>query len=397
MRSYHYYQDGVHALYVNGMLRSMVFALVGIFTPIFIYREIYSATNLIWISVAAVAAFYLIIRMVVLLIAIPASALIARIGFRRSILVSAVCLAIYLISLKLAPMNLWYFVVAAICGGLNIPMYWIARGSVISQDGNKSQIGHQMGWMLTIEQIVSMLGPITAALIIVQWGFSTLYSMGFVVLCLSVVPLWHMHGHTHINGASWRGFIYWTRDRRYFHQAVGIAAKAVDDYVIANMWPLAIMLMGWHATALGGLFSAVSIVAIIVRILTVKLFDKWRKRGDYSDEAVFGVAATMSSIVWVVRMFIVSAKSILSVDLIGAIFGTLYSSMFIDYEHLGGIRMGSIAYWVYAEMVYSISTITLMILMIIGAYYGIWKEVVLLAAALWTMMGMIQARESNMK
>lgn len=389
--------DGMHAMYLNSMLRALVFSLVGIFTPLYVYLQVEQAGYLGWYPVAGVALFYLLSRAVVLLSCVPISRGIERIGFRKSVLVSAIFLAIYLCLLKISSGNLWLVALAAVMGGLNIPWYWIARGSLISQDGSKQAVGRQMGWLLTTEQVVTILGPITAGLIIQQWGFSTLYGLAFVILCLSLFPLWHMPTHTHRNGASWRGFISWLGNRRYFHQAVGVAGKAVDDYAITMVWPLSIYLMGWQTSLLGGLFSGVAIISLLVRYIAGRSFDLLHQRGDYSDEIVLGVSSVASSIVWVIRIFITSVKSIVTLDAIGAVFGTLYGSMYINYEHLGGMRMGNIAYWVYVELIYSLAAAGVMGVMILGAWLGIWRELIFLLAALWVLLGIVQARESNLK
>lgn len=389
--------DGMHALYLNGTMRSMVFALIGIFTPIFVYNEMVSSGYSPWVGVASVAGFYLITRLVVLLTAIPASHLIEKIGFRRSILVSGIFLALYLVCLKLASGNLWLLAIAPVLGGLNIPTYWIARGSMISQDGSRGEVGRQMGRLLIFEQVSAMMGPLLAGLVIEKWGFPQLYSLAFVVLLLSVVPLWHIPSHSHRNGATWRGFAQWATNRRYFHQAVGIAGRAVDDYAISLIWPLTIYLMGWHISGVGGLFSAVSVVAILVRYVSGRFFDVLYKRRDWSDELIFGVAHVGTSVIWMVRIFITSVRAVFATDLIGAVFGTLYGSMYLDYQQLGGMRMGSIAYWVYSEIVYSIAVVAMMSAMILGAWIGIWRELIFVLAALWGLLGMVQARESNMR
>lgn len=396
MRRYPKIVDGVHALYLNGMMRAMVYALIGIFTPIYIYQLVVAMGQPGWVGVAGVGVFYLIIRVTVLVTSIPVSHLIERIGFRRSILISVFFLALYLLFLKLGAQNIWYLVLSAIAGGINTPCYWIARGSVISQDGSRQSVGRQMGNLLSIEEVSAMLGPLLAGLIIEKWGFVELYSLALVILVVSVLPMWYMPGHTHKNGASWRGFKVWVKNRRYFHLAVGIAGKSVNDFASAIVWPLAIFLMGWHAVKLGGLFSMVSVVAIIVRMVGGKWFDVLHGKRDMSDEKMFAVATLGTSMVQMARIFVRSVSTIFSVDLIGAVFSTLYGTMYSDYEQLGGMRMGSIAYWVYVEIVYSSMAIIMMSLLIIGAWFSVWKELFLLMASTWAIIGMVQARESNL-
>lgn len=369
-------------------MRAMVFALVGIFTPIFVFKLG---------GVIGVLGYYALTRLVTLGSVVPIAHLIETMGFRRSIAVSLLFLAIGLATLIRAEQYPALLLVSAVANGLNIPFYWVARNSAISQDSQRKHVGSQMGFLTSIEQVTTMLGPLAAGLVIEKWGFPTLYALALLILVVSVVPLWGMPAHIHRNGATWRGFYRWLTNRHYFHNGVGIGARAVDDYAINILWPLAIFGIGVKTGVLGGIFSTVAIVALVVRLILGKMFDKLHARGDTSDEWVFGVSAVVSSVIWIGRIFVRSVTAILSLDLVGAIFGTAYASLYVDYEQLGGKRMGSMTYWVYGEMMYSIMAIGLFVLTGMGVYWGIWKEMFMILASFWVLVSIVMARESNMK
>lgn len=392
-----YLTDGMHALYLNGMLRSLVFALVGIFTPVYVYQRVLMTWNSQVYAIMAVGSFYLVTRLVVLVAAIPVSRIIEKIGFRRSITISVALLAGYLSMLLLGNAQIGYLLIAPLCGGLYLPFYWIARSSVIAQDGEKRHVGVQLSRLGTIELTATLLGPLAAGLIIEKWGFEPLFGVALLILALSVIPLWWMSPHVHQNGASWRGFGRWIRDRRYFHIAVGVGGRAIDDYVMSILWPLMIFGMGIKTTVIGGIFSLVSLISLAVRMVSGQIFDKLHKRRDYRDEIVYAIAIVATSMVWVLRLFAKSVGAILWLDTGGSLFGTTYASLYGDYEVLGGMRMGAIAYWVYCEMVYSLMVVGLMVLVILGATIGIWRELVLITAAFWVLVSLVMARESNMK
>lgn len=374
--------------YINGMMRALVLSLVGIFTPIYIYKSV----GWEWVF-----GYYILMRITVLICAIPISHLIEKIGFRRSITVSLLFLIIsYGVLLKVGQ-NEWWLVTAAIASGLNVPFYWIARNSAISQDESRARVGKQMGIMTSVEAVATMMGPLTAGLIIERFGFGMLYTVALLILIFSVLPLWGMRPHIHRNGVSVRGFVYWVTSRRYFHNGVGIGARAVDDYAINVLWPLAIFGLGIRSGILGGIFSFVALISLAVRLTISRVFDKLRRRNDYSDEWVYGISASVSSILWILRLFAKSVGGIVGIDAIGAVFGTSYASMYVDYEQLGGKRMGSMAYWVYGEMMYSIMAIGLFGITGIGAYFGIWKETFMILASFWVLVSIVMARESNMK
>jgi hypothetical protein len=389
--------DGMHAFYLNGMFRSLVFALVGIFTPVFLYKMGLSWFSDARLAIIVVAGYYILMRLTTLLLVVSISRIIEKIGFRKSIAISLLFLILNLGSLLFLDANLWLAVVAGVAAGLNISFYWVARNSAVSQDSNRKHIGTQMGYMTTIEQVSTLLGPLVAGLIIEKWGFQYLYALALLVLLVSVVPLFHMPPHAHRNGATLGGFFRWLSDTRYAHIGVGIGARAVDDYAINALWPLVIFVIGIKTGMLGMVFSGVATVSLFVRMLAGKVFDKLRSRRDFSDELIYSLSAIVNSVMWILRLFVGSLSGILMIDLSGALFGTVYSSFYVNYEQLGGERMGSIAYWVYGEMMYSIMTIGLFVAVGISAWYGVWREVFSIMAAFWVVVSIVIARESNIK
>jgi hypothetical protein len=383
--------------YLNGMLRSLVFALVGIFTPVYLFKLGMDLFGDVRYGVMLVGGYFVLTRLTTVLSVVPISWLIERIGFRRSIFISLFILAVNLGTLLFASEYAILILVSAIAGGLNIPFYWVARSSAISQDSDNKHVGSQMAIMTTAEQVTTLLGPLSAGLLVEKWGFQSLYTLALVILFVSAIPLWGMRPHVHKNGATWRGFFQWIRNPRYFHIGVGVGARAIDDYSISVLWPLAIFVMGVKAGIMGGIFSTVALTSLVVRILMGKMFDKLRSRGDWSDEILYMLSAGFSSIAWIVRLFVGSIGSILMLDMTGAVFGTIYASFYIDYEQLGGKRMGSILYWVYGEMMYSMMTILLFSLVMIGAWYGVWQQMFMILASFWVLVSMVMAKESNMK
>lgn len=374
--------------YLNGMLRALVLSLIGIFTPLYIYKLM---------GLWAVLGYYAVLRLTTLLTVLPVAKVIEKVGFRRSITLSIGFLAASLASLMMAGRGEGYVWVAAILSGINVGFYWVARNSAIAQDSHPRSVGREMGVLTSVESVATMLGPLTAGLVIERWGFGNLYGLALIILVLSVLPLWGMHAHVHQNGASWSGFWRWVSGRNYFHNAVGVAGRAVDEYAIAVMWPLAVFMMGIRVGVVGGVFSLVAIAGVGVRLLLGRWFDRWHAHRDYSDEWIFGLAATGSAIVWLGRLGVKSLGAVIGVDLLGSLFGTTYNSMAVDYQQLGGKRMGSIAYWVYGEMVQSATVVVWLGMLAVAAWAGVWRETLLVTASFWVLVSIILAKESNLK
>lgn len=389
--------DGMRAFYLNTALRSLVFALIGIFTPVYLYRqgaEVFGGNSA---GLIIVALFYIIVRLTTLSLAIPVSKTIERLGFRRSILVSAILLALHIVSLYLADgrHEMW-LLPAAILIGVETLFYWISRMSAISIDSSIDAIGKQVGILTILERASYILGPFAGGIIIEIWGFRVLYSVSFFLLIASIVPIFMMGHHVHRNGVSLKGFWLWTRDRRFFHQAVATVGRAGDDYAGGVVWPLVVSLMGAGLAVVGTVWSIMSVASLLMRYISGVLFDRLSRKGGSEDEKFFGFTAIMNSVTWVLRVFVASVSQVLLVELSFGLLGTAYRNISDDYIYLGGKRMSEIAYFTYREMAYSIASVVLLGLMIVGVFFGVWKEIVFITASFWVLLSAVQARESNM-
>ena len=389
--------EGVQAFYINGLFRALFMSMTSIYVPIFLFmqgREQWGSTES---GLLLVVAYYGLQRFLVILILFPISKLVERIGFRKSITWSALCLIGYTVALVLAPQNMIWVWVSTAFMAINIPLYWLSRDSALSQDIGSKVMGRSMGHIVVLENIAGLLGPFAGGAIVAIFGYPALFMTVLLVLGLSIVPLWWMSPHTHRNGVSLKGFWYFLTNKRYLHQSVAVFGNALNDYGNSVIWPLALFMQGITDEKMGAVYSLAGAVTIAVQYLSGRWFDRLRSRRDYADEGVYGIASVGTSLSWIVRLFVSGLTQVISIDLGRQLFGALYANFFSDYLHLGGRRMGSIAYWVYVEVMYSLGTVFLFGVMAIGIYTGVWREIVFVTIALWSLATVVIARESNMR
>jgi len=371
--------------------------LTTIYVPIFLYLK----GNEVWgqarYGLLLVIAFFAIQRLMIMLGLFPLSKMIERMGFRKSISLSVIFLMGYTGSLLLANSNVWWLLGATICGSIQITLYWLSRDSALSQDIKFGMMGSRMGYIGVLENIAGLLGPFVGGVIVAVYGYSTLFVVALIVLAMSAIPLWWMPPHSHKNGVSFAGLWYFLSDGRYVHQALASFSTAMNDYGNGVIWPLILFIQGIRDEKMGAVYSMAAVVTIVIQYLAGSWFDKLRSRKDYSDEGVFGIASVGLSIAWIVRMFVSSFMQVVSIDLGRQLFNAVYANFFTDYTHLGGKRMGSIAFWVYMQAVYTMGVIFILGVMAIGVYFDIWKELVLITIALWSLGSILVARESNMR
>lgn len=388
--------DGMQAFYVNGLFRALVLSMVGIFTPIFIYRTMEPVLGGYMYGVMAVGVFYLLVRLMVLGLLFPLSKLIERIGFRWSVMVSVVFLGAYNLMLSLASDNWRWFFPAGLLLALNIVFYWIARNSVVILDSEGEEMGKQVGFLTVLESSGGILGPVVGGFLATVYGFGVLYLVAMGILLFSVVPLFYMPHHIHRNGVSLKGYFKWIKSRKFFHQAVVASSRGMDDYGWMLLWPFALSFIFGGLEKLGAVFSFLGFTSVVVRFVSGRAFDKLHEKGGMEDEWMFGVFGVLNALSWVVRMFLSTVGGVFLFEATVGNAGTVFRNLSDDYFYLGGKRMSEIAYTVYREVTYSLAAVFLMLVMILGARLGVWKELVFAMISLWAVLGIVQARESNL-
>lgn len=382
-------EDGVQAFYLNTFLRNIYMGMTVIFTPLFLYK-------ITGQSLVMVAWYYFVERLAIILLLLPLSKVIERVGFRRSIAASIFFLIFYTLALIQAGHDYRYMWLSAILLAIQTPLYWISRDSVIAQDAKSGEMGRDMANLSVWESVATILGPAIGGLVVASWGYQMMFGVALGFLGLSVVPLWGMHGHTHKNGVSLAGLWYWIRDSRYRHIGISNLAMAVGDYSKSVIWPLIIFLRGINEKTLGGIFALAAVASMVVEYSGGRVFDRLRKKGGWQDEAVYALSCVTTAMVWVVRIVVRTAALIATTDGIGGLVGSVMSGFFGNYLHLGGKRMMSIAYWVYQEVVYSVGALVIFGVMIVGVTLKNWELLVLVFAVVGSLVAVWAAKESNM-
>ncbi len=150
MRIWHKGLDGIHAFYVNGLLRSLFMSMTSIFLPVFVYLQGIKYFSDVSKSLLLVAAYFIFVRIVVGVVVFPISRFVENQGFRKSISLSIIFLIGHVLTLYMAPQNIWWVVASAVCGAIQIPLYWLSRDSALSQDIQASKMGSKMYYVYVL-------------------------------------------------------------------------------------------------------------------------------------------------------------------------------------------------------------------------------------------------------
>jgi MFS family permease len=301
--------DGIAAIYINSMLRTLALSLVSVFLPVYLFLKTQQMFGEgIAVGFYGVAFYFLLQRLVVAITAIPVGKCISKLGFRWSIFTGNLFLLALLGLLSLADKSAWVIPLAAVASGFQVSFYWLSRRALFARDGILSNLGREVGLLTVSARIASVAGPILGGAIITIWGFSILFIAALIIVVLSGIPFFFMTRHEHKYSVSLASVVEWLKNKKHRNEELSFVGRNVDGVIYSLFWPIFIFLM------LGdfekqGLAASISLIASTASVyLAGKVFDKKHS----SQVFKFGVLA--GSLAWIVRGLVRNLSQLIIVE-----------------------------------------------------------------------------------
>ncbi|MFB6145420.1 MAG: MFS transporter [Candidatus Nanohaloarchaea archaeon] len=177
----------IDQIYAYEMLQKFAFSLIGIFIPIYILSQ-----N----GQVELAFLYLIgYTSVFLLSALPVSYVIARIGFKHSLLISYLFYLPAFLAVRSYSLDTWLVTSVAVFVGLGKAFHWIALNSEFAVDSSGGSRGKASGRLLGLPRISKAVAPFLGGLIMAYYGFPMLAVVAFFFMLASAYPLFASKDH----------------------------------------------------------------------------------------------------------------------------------------------------------------------------------------------------------
>lgn len=305
----HYKTDGVHALYANIFLRQFALYTFGLFVPLYLIKL---AQNNYSVSLTQalgfVAFFYLAIRIVYLLLYLPMVNLIYRVGTRWSIFASNIFLALFLVCLRAAKIDLRFLAIGVLFSAVYLALYWTSFRYLLASDLHDGKRGQEIARIGILDRMGQILGPAFGGLLIADFGFSVLFAVSVGLVFLSSIPPFFMRHHEHIGkftiSKAWNLF----SDKKNLGVFVSIAATAVRDITDGIFWPVFAFVLLAGYDKLGFFYSITGFLTIFSLFGTGRLYDKLTKR------RLLKAGTGIVSLVWAGRALVFSAGSLYFIE-----------------------------------------------------------------------------------
>lgn len=227
---YHWRLPGLTGLYLNASLRNFAVSMISIFIPIYIYKT----TN----SIQSIFVYYLYYYAFMLIMNYSMNVLMTKIGPDISVLISNIVLGGYLLSISLLKHNFNFVYLAALCDAILTPLYWIPYHLAFVKLGKEEQYGENVSLFSIVGRISAALGPLIGGLIIVAFGFESLFLVTVTIVLLSTIPLFFDRFKRVSKAPPFNHILRELVNPKYRDDLWAFWGVALEGIVLAIFWPI---------------------------------------------------------------------------------------------------------------------------------------------------------------
>ncbi|KKT65553.1 MAG: Major facilitator superfamily [Candidatus Woesebacteria bacterium GW2011_GWA2_44_33] len=346
--------NGVQVIYVNNLLRTLAFSLGGLFSPLYIFLLGFEEKGLIY-GLKILILSIVIERIFVIVLSLPMGKLVFRLGFKWSVLLGSLFLSIVFLLPVIFPRSLWLIVVMSILSAFEILLYWLARLSLMSLDGDRGHYGHEVSFMAVTSQVVAILGPFVGGYLVTTGGFRILFAVVAGVSIISSLPMFFVENHKIKDGISVRGMIDFVKSRKNFHLNIAFFGQGINNAIDGFFWVVYFYLIVKNFELIGGITSVITALTILVIYLAGRRFDQQRAQGKHADGRNFTIATYWIALLTFIRPLFTGLVSFVTYDLATSLSGPFWYIPYDSYLFSAGKRAASpLAFFTYREVVYSV-------------------------------------------
>jgi MFS family permease len=299
-------------LLAHAAIRRFALSMVGIFSPVYVYKVFIDAGYLGGQGLAAALLFWAVLFLAKAL-AIPAALnqAMGR-GLRWVLAAAAIPLLLFLLVLAVAASQPVLLVLSGSLWGLAAGFFWVGFHGFFVHLGDGNHFGKEVGWEHVLDLAAGFLGPLLGGLIIQALGFSWLFGGAAVLTLVSLAPLLRIEPREKIRRFSVRkeGKLLLTHPRA----VVAYAGAAGSTVLNLSAWPVFIFLLFGSYLELGAITAAAVLGAGVVTIAVGFLVDRQGKR------RWIKIGALGEGSAWVGRIFVRSVAGAVAADAIFRVF-----------------------------------------------------------------------------
>ena len=219
--------DELSELYTSQLLRSLAISLIGLFTPIYLYKLGYSIVDIALFQVGwfMVRPFYDVVNAFV----------VAKIGPKHSMLLSVMIHVVYLSMILTIGDMRWPLLITAAVGSFAYSLHILAIQVSFSKIKHADHGGKELGYMVVVERAGAVLGPLIGGIIANYYDPRYTVGLAMIALLSSAIPLFLSSEPVVVNQhITFRGLPFSKRKFDY----ISVIPTTIENVISIIVWPL---------------------------------------------------------------------------------------------------------------------------------------------------------------
>lgn len=328
---YALFPKGLKWLFSAQLLRGAAQQMAGLFIPLYLYTQIHSIAFFntpffahvsdLQKTVFLTCAFFLVMRLVTLLTIFPLSRFIRVVGLVKSMFIGNLLNMGMYLALYMANTNVWFLVLAAVCAGCVMTLYWVPYYTQFIVHAELKHLGQDVGALAFLDKLVRIGMPMLGGIIAASLGFRTLHLASAILFLLAAIVVLLGNEMKFSYVVTVKDFFAWIRLPAARRLTMGLIGKYIDDAVFL-LWPIFIFFIVGTVERVGYVYSLVLFVSLVIAY-----FMGWYL-GKHKGRTLFVICSSLLSALWVARIFVQQVWHIITIDLVDRLAVGVYEPIF---------------------------------------------------------------------
>lgn len=307
--------DELSELYVSQLLRSLGINLIGLFTPIYLYKLGYSLTTIV--------LFFVCWHAIRPVFDILSGFIVARIGPKHTMLLASTLHVMYFALIMTLKDMHWPLALVAVVGSCAYGLYLLAFQVDFSKIKHADHGGKELGYMAIVERVGGVLGPLVGGLLANFYDPRYTVALAMLVLIISVLPLFLSTETVAVKQKiTFRGLPI----RKHLRDYLSVIPTTIENSVSVTIWPLfaAVFILGSNTFAKLGAIATLSTLSCMVLSRSIgSMIDDKKGRN------LLEVGVIINAFLHFLRPFVNSVLGVLGVNIINEPITAMYRMPYI--------------------------------------------------------------------
>lgn len=344
-------------LFIGHLLRGAAQQTVGLFIPIYLYLHAYMFPwwNALPLSsqwgdlirgVLVVCLYFILMRVMVVLLAIPLSRLIKSLGLVRSMIVGNIMLLLLYVTLSCIEVKPMLLFLVPILSAIEISLYWVSYHTLFSVSADLKKLGQEVGSFQFLDRLTRAGLPMLGGVVAGVFGFQTLNLLGAILIFGACVCLLPVHETTLSFTVTMREFFVWMKQKLSKNIILGFAGNYIDNSSF-DLWSIYAFVFFGTVERVGYVFSVVLFLSLFI-----SYFMGWYL-GKHKGRRAFFISGGLLSVIWWSRMFIQSVWHFLAIDVMDRLTSSVFTPLFDTFFYKASHGKMVFHFYVFREIILS--------------------------------------------